>query len=85
MKLSARNVFKGKVRGIRDGAVNSEVIVELPGGNRNRLRYHEDFSSEPGTKSGRRCLRNHQGHQRHTGHGLIAIPFHAVMALLTQT
>jgi molybdopterin-binding protein len=32
MKLSARNVFKGKVKGIRDGAVNSEVIVQLPEG-----------------------------------------------------
>lgn len=32
VKLSARNVFKGKVKSIRHGAVNSEVIVQLPGG-----------------------------------------------------
>lgn len=32
MKLSARNVFKGKVKSIQHGAVNSEVIVQLPGG-----------------------------------------------------
>jgi molybdopterin-binding protein len=32
MKLSARNVIKGKVKQITHGAVNSEVIVELPGG-----------------------------------------------------
>jgi molybdopterin-binding protein len=32
MKLSARNVLKGKVNKVTDGAVNSEVIVELPGG-----------------------------------------------------
>lgn len=32
MKLSARNVLKGKVRDVTHGAVNSEVIVELPGG-----------------------------------------------------
>lgn len=32
MKLSARNVLKGKVKKITKGAVNSEVIIELPGG-----------------------------------------------------
>ncbi len=32
MKLSARNAFKGKVKQIVHGAVNSEVVVELPGG-----------------------------------------------------
>ncbi|HRJ59410.1 MAG TPA: molybdopterin-binding protein [Anaerolineales bacterium] len=32
MKLSARNVLKGKVIKIVKGAVNSEVTLELPGG-----------------------------------------------------
>lgn len=32
MKISARNVLKGKVRQLTHGAVNSEVVVELPGG-----------------------------------------------------
>ena len=32
MKISARNVLKGKVKKIVAGAVNSEIIVELPGG-----------------------------------------------------
>ncbi len=32
MKLSARNVLKGRVVKVVKGAVNSEVILELPGG-----------------------------------------------------
>jgi molybdopterin-binding protein len=32
MKLSARNLLKGKVKEVKHGAVNSEVLVELPGG-----------------------------------------------------
>ncbi len=32
MKISARNALKGKVNRVKHGAVNSEVVVELPGG-----------------------------------------------------
>ena len=32
MKLSARNVLKGKVKSIVTGAVNTEIVIELPGG-----------------------------------------------------
>ena len=32
MKLSARNILKGKVIKIVKGAVNSEVVIELSGG-----------------------------------------------------
>jgi molybdopterin-binding protein len=32
MKLSARNLLKGKVKEVKHGAVNSEVLVELEGG-----------------------------------------------------
>jgi len=32
MKLSARNTLKGIVKKIALGAVNAEVIIELPGG-----------------------------------------------------
>ena len=32
MRLSARYILKGKVVQIKPGAVNTEVILELPGG-----------------------------------------------------
>ena len=32
MKLSARNILKGKIIKVVKGAINSEVIIELPGG-----------------------------------------------------
>jgi molybdopterin-binding protein len=32
MKVSARNVLKGTLKKLVHGAVNSEVIIELPGG-----------------------------------------------------
>jgi len=32
MKISARNVLKGKVKQLKVGTVNTEVVVELPGG-----------------------------------------------------
>jgi len=32
MKISARNTLQGTVKKVVHGAVNSEVIVELPGG-----------------------------------------------------
>ncbi|MFC2017987.1 molybdopterin-binding protein [Chloroflexota bacterium] len=32
MKTSARNMIKGKVKEVKKGAVNSIVILELPGG-----------------------------------------------------
>ena len=32
MKISARNVLPGTVKSVHHGAVNSEVVIELPGG-----------------------------------------------------
>jgi len=32
MKISARNILKGKVKKLIHGAVNSEVTIQLPGG-----------------------------------------------------
>lgn len=34
MKVSARNVFKGKISALVDGAVNAEVELSLPGGDK---------------------------------------------------
>ena len=32
MKISARNMLKGKVVKVTAGAVNNEIVLELPGG-----------------------------------------------------
>lgn len=32
MKISARNVLKGTVKSVTVGAVNDEIVIELPGG-----------------------------------------------------
>jgi len=32
MKTSARNLLKGKIKQLNDGAVNTEVVVEVAGG-----------------------------------------------------
>jgi molybdopterin-binding protein len=32
MKISARNVFKGKVAAVRPGNVNTEITIDIPGG-----------------------------------------------------
>ncbi|HON82370.1 MAG TPA: molybdopterin-binding protein [Methanoregulaceae archaeon] len=32
MEISARNVFKGKVKSIRYGQILAELVIELPGG-----------------------------------------------------
>lgn len=32
MKISARNSLKGKIKSITTGAVNNEIVIELPNG-----------------------------------------------------
>ncbi|MEJ7698716.1 MAG: TOBE domain-containing protein [Pyrinomonadaceae bacterium] len=43
MQISARNSLKGKIKSIEDGAVNSQVIVELSNGVEVAPDYHERF------------------------------------------
>ena len=31
MKISARNVLKGRIKTVKHGSVNSEITIELPG------------------------------------------------------
>lgn len=33
MKISARNLLRGKVKQLKHGVVNTEVIIEMPNGN----------------------------------------------------
>ncbi|MCE5253754.1 MAG: molybdopterin-binding protein [Actinomycetia bacterium] len=55
MKLSARNVLKGTVKSVTHGAVNSEVVLELPGGAQLvsiiTKRSAEDLKLEPGSEA----------------------------------
>jgi molybdopterin-binding protein len=32
MRVSARNLLKGRIKQIEPGAVNSEIVLDLPGG-----------------------------------------------------
>jgi molybdopterin-binding protein len=34
MKISARNILKGKIVKVTTGAVNAEILLELPGGDK---------------------------------------------------
>jgi len=43
MQITARNSLKGKIKSIEDGAVNSQVIVELSNGVEVVPDYHERF------------------------------------------
>ena len=53
MKISARNVLKGKVVKVTPGAVNSEVIVELPGGTRITSIITKESVATLGLKEGK--------------------------------
>ena len=53
MKISARNVLKGKVKRIVHGLVNSEIVVELPGGVEITSVITKNSAENMGLKEGR--------------------------------
>ncbi len=53
MKLSARNALKGRVKEIKAGAVNTEVIVELKGGEEIVSMISKDSAEKLGLKAGK--------------------------------
>lgn len=53
MELSARNSLKGKVKKITPGTVNTEVVVELPGGDEIVSMISKDSAERLGLKVGK--------------------------------
>ena len=52
MKVSARNVFRGKVKQLRNGAVNAEVVLDLGGGSEVVAVVTRDAVAELGLAAG---------------------------------
>ncbi len=65
MKLSARNILKGKVLKVVKGAVNSEVTIELPGGEKLVSIITNASVASLGLEKRQRGLCSHQGIQHH--------------------
>lgn len=53
MKLSARNTLKGKVKKVTAGVVNTEVVVELPGGDEVVSMISKESAEKLGLKPGK--------------------------------
>lgn len=53
MKISARNVFKGKVAEVRPGRVNTEVIIDIPGGLQVVAMISKESADHLGLKKGK--------------------------------
>ncbi|HET6461907.1 MAG TPA: molybdopterin-binding protein [Syntrophales bacterium] len=53
MKISARNVLKGKIIKVTKGAVNTEVLLELPGGDQVVSMISKESATKLGLKSGK--------------------------------
>jgi molybdopterin-binding protein len=55
MKISARNVLKGKVITVSDGAVNTEVVLELTGGAKVVSIISKESAKKLGLKAGKKA------------------------------
>ena len=53
MKISARNVLKGKIKKVKKGAVNTEILLELPGGAQVVSIISKESATKLGLKSGK--------------------------------
>ena len=53
MKISARNVLKGKVVKVTKGAVNTEVLLKLPGGDQVVSMISKQSATKLGLKAGK--------------------------------
>jgi molybdopterin-binding protein len=53
MKISARNVFKGKVAEVKPGNVNTQVILDIPGGMQVVAMISRQSAEHLGLKKGR--------------------------------
>lgn len=53
MKISARNVLKGTVKDFKAGPVNSQVIVDVGGGNTITSMITSDAASDLGVEVGK--------------------------------
>ena len=70
MKISARNILKGKVTQMKPGAVNTEVVIELPGGQQVVSIITKASAESLGTGGGQGGLRRSQGLKRDDRGGL---------------
>ncbi|MFW6102598.1 MAG: TOBE domain-containing protein [Chloroflexota bacterium] len=55
MKTSARNMLKGKVKQVKPGMVNTEVVVELPGGSEIVLIITKESADKLGLAIGKKA------------------------------
>jgi molybdopterin-binding protein len=53
MKISARNLLKGKISKISEGAVNTEILLELQGGDQVVSIISKESATKLGLKTGK--------------------------------